>query len=194
MIYIFIIALSALIICTAVTLSYGTNFFITLGFTALAVGLVVAVDGITAAICRALPSACVNEKHKIFSVGKKEKNFYEKIGIRKWKDKVPELGHLTGFRKNRINEPPNLQYVERFLLESRYGEIGHMVSCFTSFLILLFFWLTETWLAISIPVATVSLLLNLPSLFILRYNSYKLEILRKSLLKKQNKKQQQRVA
>ena len=43
---------------------------------------------------------------------------------------------------------------------------------------------------VAIPVAIVNMLLNLPSLFILRYNSYKLEVLRKSVLKKQARKQQ----
>jgi hypothetical protein len=47
--------------------------------------------------------------------------------------------------------------------------------------------LYDLWLAVAIPVATVSLLMNLPSLFILRYNSYKLRILRDSNLKKQQR-------
>jgi hypothetical protein len=47
--------------------------------------------------------------------------------------------------------------------------------------------LTKTWWAISIPVAIINVLLNLPSLFILRYNSYKLVVLRKSTIKKQSR-------
>ena len=79
-----------------------------------------------------------------------------------------------------------MEYLDRFLLEICYGELGHFMSLPLGFLILLLFPISKLWLAISIPVAIVNLFLNLPSIFVLRYNSYKLVILRKSNLKKQN--------
>ena len=132
-----------------------------------------------------LPAKCANHEKKIFTVSAKEKKFYEKLKIRKWKDKVPEIGHFTGFRKNKLEDPQSVAYVDRFLLESCYGEIGHFFSCILGFLVLLLFPISKLWLAVAIPAAIVNVFLNLPSLFILRYNSYKLEILRKANLKKQ---------
>ena len=35
-----------------------------------------------------------------------------------WKDKVAELGFLGGFRKNKINDPANPDYLTTFLMES----------------------------------------------------------------------------
>ena len=105
---------------------------------------------------------------------------------------MPEIGHFTGFRKNKIADPKSVEYLDRFLLEACYGELGHFWSVFLGFATLLlgfipFFPKMSLWLSISIPVAIINALMNLPSLFILRYNSYKLEVLRKSNLKKQQR-------
>ncbi len=188
--YLMIIGASILVISAIVTLISGLNFLYVLGFTTLAVVLVILVDALVATASRLLPAKCANHEKKIYTVSAKEKKFYEKLKIRKWKDKVPEIGHFTGFRKNKIADPKSVEYLDRFLLEACYGELGHFLSLFLGFAILLFFPLTGIWFAVSIPVAIINLVLNLPSLFILRYNSYKLEILRKSNLKKQQRAQQ----
>ncbi|MBQ7831664.1 MAG: hypothetical protein IJ393_06310 [Clostridia bacterium] len=185
--YLTIIAACVLIISAIVTLVSGLGFFYVLGMTALAVVVVILVDAIVATVSRLLPAKWARHDMKIFTVKAKEKKFYEKLKIRKWKDKVPEIGQFTGFRKNKIVDPKSVEYLDRFLLEACYGEIGHFFSVFFGFLILLLFPISGIWLSVSIPVAIVNALLNLPSLFILRYNSYKLEILRKSNLKKQSR-------
>lgn len=185
--YLLIIFACILVISAIVTLVSGLNFLYVLAFTAFAVVLVILVDALVATASRLLPAKCANHEKKIYTVSAKEKKFYEKLKIRKWKDRVPEIGHFTGFRKNKIADPKSVEYLDRFLLEACYGELGHFLSLFLGFSILLFFPLTGIWLAVSIPVAIINVLLNLPSLFILRYNSYKLEILRKSNLKKQQR-------
>ena len=190
MLYMLIIATAGLLISTVVTLVTKLNFFYVYLITALAILAVVLVDGAVATVSRLLPKSCANHESKIYVVTKEEKKFYEKIKIRQWKDKIPEMGHFTGFRKNKLVDPKSLEYVERFLLESCYGELGHFFSCFLGFVILLFYPVTEIWLAVSIPVAVINIFMNLPSLFILRYNSYKLRILRNSLVKKQNRAKQ----
>ena len=185
--YLSIISICISIIATLVTLIYKVDFLPVLGYTVLAVVAVILVDIIIATIARLLPKKCANHEKKVYVVSAGEKKFYEKLKIRKWKDYVPEIGHFTGFRKNKIADPKSVAYLDRFLLEICYGEIGHFFSLFFGFAILLMFPLTKTWWAISIPVAIINVLLNLPSLFILRYNSYKLEILRKSTMKKQSR-------
>lgn len=183
--YLTIITICVAVISVIVNLIYEANFLAVLGYTALAVVAVIVVDALVSTIARILPKKCAQHDKKIYTVSTKEKKFYEKLKIRKWKDYVPEIGHFTGFRKNKIADPKSIEYLDRFLLEICYGEIGHFFSLFLGFAILLMFPLTNMWWAISIPVAIVNVFLNLPSLFILRYNSYKLEILRKSNLKKQ---------
>lgn len=179
------ITIAGLLVAGIVTLASGASFWIVLGFTALAIVVVILLDGLTATVCRLLPKKWANHEKKFYRVSAKEKKFYEKLGIRKWKDKIPEIGHFTGFRKNKIADPKSVEYLDRFLLEICYGELGHFISLFAGALTVLFFPLTHLWWAISIPVVFVNALMNLPSLFILRYNSYKLRFLRESNLKKQ---------
>lgn len=185
--YLTIIGACMLLISAIVTLVTACDFFYVLGMSAIAVVAVILLDAIVATVSRLLPEKCAKHDQKIFTVSAKEKKFYEKLKIRKWKDKVPEIGHFTGFRKNKIADPKSVEYLDRFLLEACYGEIGHFFSFFFGFFILLLFPISEIWLGVAIPVACVNAVLNLPSLFILRYNSYKLEILRKSNLKKQSR-------
>ena len=187
--YLCIIAVAMVVISALVSLLASMAFWPVFGMTGLATGLLFLIDALVAAGARLLPAHFADHTKKIFTVSAKEKKFYEKLKIRKWKDKVPEIGHFTGFRKNKLDDPQNPAYVERFLLESCYGEIGHFFSSVLGFLILFLFPIAKIWLAVAIPASLVNVCLNLPSLFILRYNSYKLEILRKANLKKQRQMQ-----
>jgi len=144
---------------------------------------IIAIDGLTAGIVRLLPKKLFNPFAKRFKVFKWEKSFYQKLGIKKWKDLVPELGHLTGFRKNKIKDPSNNKYIERYLLEATYGRVGHFLSFFTGFLIIFIFPLEQA-LCFAVPVAVVNVFLNLLSLLILRYNTPKLIAIYKRNLKK----------
>jgi len=187
--YLGIIAAAAFIIAGITALTGVAGFFSVLGYTWLAVALVMLVDAIVATVARLLPKACAEHTKKIFVVSAKEKLFYEKLKIRKWKDFVPEIGQFTGFRKNKIAEPKNIEYLERFLLEACYGEIGHFFSAILGFVILLLFPIKAYWLNIAIPVAIVNAFMNAPSFIILRYNSYKLKILWQNLLRKQKREE-----
>lgn len=186
--YLLIIFGCSLVIAATVALWSGENFLLLLGLVALGVVFEILVDGLVATVARLMPAKFADHTKKVYQVSAKEKKFYEKLKIRVWKDKIPEIGHFTGFRKNKLVEPQSVEYVERFLLESCYGELGHFFSLFLGFTILFLYPLSEFWFALAIPVAIVNFFLNLPSLLVLRYNSYKLTVLRKSLLKKQQRK------
>lgn len=186
--YLLIISVCGLLIALFVSLAYSASFLWTLLFTVIAIVTVIIIDGLVATVCRLLPKTCANSDSKFYQVSQKEKKFYEKLKIRKWKDKIPEIGHFTGFRKNKIADPQSVEYVERFLLEACYGELGHLWIIPFGFLILALFFISKTWLALAIPVACVNAVLNLLPVFVLRYNRYKLEILRKNLLRKQERK------
>lgn len=185
--YLTIIGVCVLMLAPIVTLACHTQYLIALGLAVFAVVLVILVDALVATIARLLPKKCANHEYKVFAVSAKERKFYEKLKIRKWKDKIPEIGHFTGFRKNKIVDPKSVEYLDRFLLEICYGEIGHFFSPFFGFAILLLYPIHSAWLAISLPVAIINIFFNLPSLFILRYNSSKLKNLRKINLMKQQR-------
>ena len=185
--YLLIIWGCSLVLAATLALCTGESFLLLLGLIAIGVVFEILVDGLTATIARLLPAKYADHTKRAYQVSVEEKKFYEKLKIRMWKDKIPEIGHFTGFRKNKLADPQSVEYVDRFLLESCYGEIGHFFSLFFGFTVLLLYPLSEVWLALAIPVAIVNVFLNLPSLLVLRYNSYKLVILKKSLLKKQQR-------
>ena len=163
---------------------YSTKYVIIAGILA-AVG-VIAIDGLFATIVRrCLPEKWFDYTVKFHDASKKECKFYEKIGIKKWKDKVWELGMFTNFsKKNMAN--PDIAYLERFILENNYGYWCHLADAFFGFL-LVFFYPAEYRLVIPFPACIINFILNMLPVFILRYNTNRLKRTRTVLLKKEEK-------
>lgn len=137
---------------------------------------VIAVDGLLAFLIRRLPERWFTRGKRIFTVSRRECHFYRALGVRQWKDKIPELGMFTGFHKNRVYRPQDNTYVARFILECNYGAVIHLVGALLGFLIIFIYPLAfAPW--VGIPVAFVNLVLNLLPFFALRYNTPKLEAL-----------------
>ena len=172
--YLIIISVCIVLISVLTSISKDVSFITSFLVTCFSTLMVIIIDGITAAICRFLPLKVALKEKEIFKVTKRERNFYISIGIRKWKDKIPEIGHFTGFRKNKVCDPKNPKYINRFINESSYGEIGHFFSMITGFLLLLFPIFTKICFFISLLVAIINGLLNLLPIFVLRYNKFAL--------------------
>jgi len=139
----------------------------------------IAINGVIAIICcKLLPNKCFNPKFKIFQPSKKECRIYEKLGIKKWKDKTAEYGRLNNFSKNKINEPNNPEYIKRFILENNKGFLTHLLGAFIS-IPAIFIMPAKFWLPMALPIALTSILLNVIPLMILRYNMPRLNVLLK---------------
>lgn len=134
---------------------------------------VIAIDGIAAFVIRRLPEKWFSYENSLSEVSKKECDFYAKIGVRKWRTKIPELGMFTGFHKNKVYEPGSNEYVKRYILEANYGFVIHIMSIPLGFLIILLCPI-EWALCFGVPVALVNALLNLLPAAALRYNIPKL--------------------
>lgn len=145
----------------------------------------IVIDAIFATIVRwIMPKKFFSIDKKYFMASKKEMRFYEKIGIKKWKDKALELGAVTGFRKNKLYSPNDNEYVRRFIIETNYGITVHVYCIVFGFLVMLAN-LFYPFLYVTLPIAIVNLVLNLLPIFILRYNLPKLHSLYKYNLRKQ---------
>lgn len=136
---------------------------------------VIIVSGIVAGICRAIPSKHVHVEKKLYNPSEKMLNFYRKIGVKKWKDHIPELGQFTGFHKNEVAKPQDNEYLNRFIYEACYGVLGHLWSMPISFVILFIdygMWTngSNIFLTIGVPVAFVSAALNYMPYCVLRFN------------------------
>lgn len=138
------------------------------------------IDALVALIVRRLPSKWFSTDKKFFQTSRKEMVFYQKIKIGKWKDKIPELGQFTGFRKSEFKKPNDPKYIKRFMLEACYGVAIHFWSAPLSFLILLLdyrIYLGTTnyiFLTIGLPVAIVNAILIFLPVFVLKNNLYRL--------------------
>jgi hypothetical protein len=112
-----------------------------------------------------------------------EKKLYNKLKVRRWKDKVWELGGLGGFSKKRIQAPNDTAYVEKFIIECNKGVLTHRLSYPIGFLAML----TVPGvcaISIALPVAIVNVFLNILPTLALRYNTPKLHAMLKRLRKK----------
>lgn len=151
-----------------------------------ATGAVFAIDGILAlAIRRLLPKTLFGPDNPLFAVSDKERRFYRKLRIHAWKDKVPEWGGFTGFHKDKLAHTDDSVYLGRFLLESNYGVVIHLVTAFWGYAILLLPFSGR--LSVGLPIAVVNMLLNFLPTMILRFNTPPLRRLYERSLRKKNK-------
>ncbi len=181
MLYIWLILGANLLIIAAALLSMlffpgsfiGYNIAYAILMPLISTVAVIAVDGIAAFIIRRLPERWFSIDSSFSSVSKKECELYTKLGVRKWREKIPELGLFTGFHKNHVAEPGSNEYIKRYILEANYGAVIHFVSIPLGFLIIFLCPLGHAFY-FGIPVALVNAVLNLLPAMILRYNIPKL--------------------
>lgn len=147
----------------------------------------IAIDGLFAFLVHLLPEKWFDVDNKFFKVSDKERKFYEKIKIRKWKDKIVELGSLGGFSKKQLKSNNDINYLKLFIVESNKGVINHLSGCVAGFLLVLIYAPFNCVFSISIPIAIMNFILNIPSIMILRYNTPKLHAGYKRLLRTANK-------
>ena len=167
MFYLAVIAIAILFIA-AIHLTLFSSFLEALACTVFATVAVVLVDGVTAFLVRRMPERWFAPESARFRVSEKERRFYRKLTIKAWKDKVPELGCFTGFHKNKLENAHDSEYLARFLLESNYGVVIHLVNAIAGFLIVL---IPEVGLSIGLPVAFVNFVLSMMPVAILRYHT-----------------------
>lgn len=152
---------------------YGFSVTYSILATVILTVAVFLVDLVIALAVRWLPEKFYAPDKKIFSVFKWERRFYEKLGIRKWKDKIPEMGKVIGFGKDRVVDIGNNLYVYKFMQETVYAEVMHFYSAILGFLIV-FITPLKYALNFALPVATVNFILQLLPIFVQRYTRPKL--------------------
>jgi len=154
--------------------------------------VLVVIDAVCALFVRyCLPKKVFNPFLKCYRVGKVERKFYEKIGIRKWKDRIPEAGQMfANFSKTEVADMTNNEYVIKFMSETIYAEIMHWLSMIFSFLII--FIDLRLSLTVGLPLVIGNMILNLMPVLVQRYNRPKLMVLyqRNERAKKKEQKEE----
>ncbi len=139
-----------------------------------------ALDGGVALLINKLPNNRFGTDNPLFYVSEAERNLYKSLRVRRWKDKVWELGGLGGFSKKKLKEPNNPLYIERFIIECNKGVVTHRLAYPLGFVAML----TVSGvcsLTIALPVALVNLYLNILPTLVLRHNTPKLQAILKRL-------------
>lgn len=129
-------------------------------------------------VCKCMPEKWFSMNKKVFQVSKLERKFYNLIKVKYWKDATLELGALNGFRKNKLSNPNDNTYIEKFIIECNRGFATHFSSIFLGSLII-FAYPNNAKICIGIPILFANFLINYMSVAILRYNIPKLQVLHK---------------
>ena len=166
--YMTIISISLIVIILLNALLSNLTFWCVFGATMLALVCVFVIDAIVAAIVHAIPEHKINPFKKCYTINKTEKKLYEKLGVKKWKDIIPESGkYLCHFAKDKVYEPTNNEYVLKFLRETCYAGIMHILSIFLGFIPLV---VLPQKLNIVLPVCAINAFLQLLPVIVQRYN------------------------
>ena len=187
-----IIVLASIIITAVINLAFTIPFalsdaawmllYVTVGAVAA-----FAIDGISALIIRRLtPAKWYAPDKKLFHVSKAERNFYNKLKIKRWKDYVPELGGFTSFHKDSLESQSDEKYLARFILEANFGVVIHIFNAILGFLVMFIPFCRAP--GIWIPVFVINFILSILPVFILRYTSYTLQRLYWRSVKKNSSK------
>ena len=130
------------------------------------------LDLLAAIIVRVIPRKWINIHSKMWKTFKFEKKLYESLGVRRFKDKIPELGGaLAGFSKTNVASDDPI-YLEMFLKEMIKGEITHWLGLF--FGIVIFFIFPNNIWNFAFPMFWVNSYFNILPIIVQRYNRPKL--------------------
>lgn len=136
-------------------------FFITVAFCGI-------VSFLIMLIIHRLPKKYFKPDLALFKTYKIEKRLYKIFKVKKWKDKVPELGKLEGFEKNKLKDPTNPRYLEEFLIDSCKSEAIHFLSAFLA--IFIFFIVPKPFkILIALPVFIINFVCHIMPVIIQRY-------------------------
>lgn len=144
-----------------------------------------ALDGLIAMLTHKMPDRWFGTENRLYRVSKGEQELYKKLKVRRWKDKVWELGGLGGFSKKKLADPSDPKYIEKFIMECNKGVLTHRLSYPIGFLAMLTL-PNICAFTVALPVAVVNLFLNILPTLVLRYNTPKLHAMLKRLRRNQN--------
>ena len=143
-------------------------FLAAYGFTATAFCL----GALAAIITRAFPPKHFDPLSRRFRVRKWERKLYVKLGIRHWKDRIPETGALLGYlSKKQIEDRKDNAYLHHFMTETCYAETMHTVCVIVGFLIIVpaLFFPRPYLFYFAIPVAVIHGILHFLPVLVQRY-------------------------
>ena len=133
------------------------------------------------AICVKLPQSSFDENKSRYQMKKFERNgkFYKQtLKINVWKEHVPQFTGKDGFSKEHMSNNVSVEYLNEFIAETCRAEWTHE----TQGLSIIFTFLANPP-GYSLFFTFFVLLINMPCTAIQRYNHFRLQTLRKRLIR-----------
>lgn len=158
-----------------------TNYF-------SALTLIGCLTGVITIITRLISKHKFNPLSKTHSIPKWEQKIYALLHTSKWGRLTPDLGRLVGFKKViDFSKIKSSSYCEKFLYENFNASCLHLISIFVSPLIYLILE-EDFYLSLGLPILLISFFLNIIPVMIQRSLRPKLNLLYKSILSKEERK------
>lgn len=142
---------------------------------------------ITFIICVSVDNSFFDADKKLYRPHKWEKNgkFYSDVlKINKWKDFLPQHIGKDGFSKDHLDDT-SVPYLDEFIMETCRAEWNHTMNCIYAVIL---FIINDFLMAFVLTI--VLFLLNLPFAVIQRYNRFRLQKLRSTIIRKAEKARQ----
>ena len=139
---------------------------------------------ITYIICISVDDSFYDADKKMYQPHKWERNgrFYSDVlKINRWKDHLPQYVGKDGFSKDHLEEV-SVSYLDRFIMETCRAEWNHTMNCLYAVVL---FIINDLIMAFGLTV--VLFILNLPFAVIQRYNRFRLQKLRRTLIRHEKK-------
>ena len=140
-------------------------------------------------IVRLMPRRLYNPENKIFAVRKGENKIFERLNVKKWKEKIPEAGKTGGFARDHIYDPRNPDYIKKYIIEGCIAEALHTLSIIWGF-VALFFIPRNLILPMGVPLTLFNFFIHFFPMLIQRYMRPRLLRTLERLTKAQAEKQQ----
>ncbi|MBQ8859312.1 MAG: hypothetical protein IJ012_05925 [Clostridia bacterium] len=174
----------AMLVISALNIAFGVGSFYYVVIAVLwCTVLQVALDGLIAILINKLPDRWFGVDNPLYRVTAPERELYKALRVRRWKDKVWELGWLGGFSKKALAAPNDPKYVEKFIIECNKGVLTHRLSYPIGFLAMLTLSHPLSF-TIALPVAVVNVYLSVLPTIVLRHNTPMLLAVLRRLQKK----------
>lgn len=137
-------------------------------------------------LCISLDKSFFNADKRMYRPHKWEnggKFYSDYVKINRWKDFMPQHIGKDGFSKDHLDDV-SIEYLDEFIMETCRGEWNHTVN---SFFVIILFMVNTLWIALVLSV--LLFILNVPCLVIQRYNRFRLQKVRATLVRKIEREQ-----
>ena len=136
-------------------------------------------------ICVSVNTSFFDPEKKMYHPKKWERDgkFYSDVlKINRWKDLLPQHIGKDGFSKDHLDDV-SVEYLDEFIMETCRGEWNHTMNCMLSIILVII-----NNLIIGLVLSLLLFLGNLPFAIIQRYNRFRLQKLRKTIIRKEQLK------